>query len=119
MSMSDPLSITINAVTTTLGKIRDDGLLSEYQSVDESLNLIVSHLRIQKTRRVKTIMKLVVKKNATDPISGLSVAVSTTYQWSMDRPTFGWTDQQIKNDVDGLNGLLTLVNVTKLRGLEH
>jgi len=118
MSFADPTSVTINGVAISLAKIRDDGLTSEYNSVDGLHNLVISHNRL-KSGRIKTIVKLTVFRNVVNPLTGLTVTESVTHQHSIDRPAYGWTATLLDQEQDGLSGLLTAANMTKLFGLEH
>lgn len=118
MSFADPTSITINGVAIAVNKIRDDGLTSEYMSVDQTLNLIISHQRL-KTGRIRTLVKMTMARTVVNPLTGLNVVESSTHQYTFDRPAYGWTATFIDQEQDGLTGLLTLANVTKLFGLEH
>jgi len=118
MSFADPTTITINGVALSLAKIRDDGLTSEYNSVDGLYNLLISHNRL-KSGRIKTVVKLTVFRTVVHPLTGLNVTESVTHQYSFDRPPYGWTATFLDQESDGLMALLTLANMTKLFGLEH
>jgi len=119
MSLADPIvTFILNGVTISLAKIRDDGLLSEYNSIDGLVNLVVSHQRL-KTGRIRTLQKLTVFRDVVNPTTGLTVRESTTHQWTVDRPGFGWTATLWKQESDALNGLQSTTHVTKLFGLEH
>lgn len=118
MSLADPITtFTLNGVVINLNKIRDDGLLSEYNSVDGLVNLVVSHQRL-KSGRIRTLQKLTVFRDVVNA-SGVTVRESITHSKTMDRPGFGWNPTLIKQEIDALNGLQTTAHVTKLFGLEH
>lgn len=118
MSFADPTVITLSGTAINLNKIRDDGLTSEYMSVDQNVNLIISHQRLG-NGRIRTLVKMKVLRQVVNPLTGLNVTESSTHSHTIDRPAFGWTAAFLDAEQDALNGLLTLANVTKLFGLEH
>lgn len=118
MSFLDPTTITVNSIAIPLNKIRDDGLTSEYMSSDQSVNLVISHQRL-KNKRIRTLLRMQQTKSVTNPLTGQSVLESATFSTTIDRPPYGWTAVDLKQAVDGLYGLLSQANVTKLYGLEH
>lgn len=118
MSFPDPVAGTLNSVAFSLNEIRDDGLLSEYISSDQTIKLVIQHTRTNKGR-IRSQMNLTVYRSIVNPLTGLTVQESSSHQYSWDRPAFGWTATFGDQEKNALTGLLTTANMTKLFGLEH
>lgn len=66
MALSDPTSVTYNAVATNLARTNVQGRSSTYTSADGALSLDVSHA--VRGGRESTLVKLSHKKTTTDPL---------------------------------------------------
>lgn len=113
----DPTSVTINSVAKSMPRVFNDGLSSEYKTSDGLYQLDISHQETGASR-IRTLVKLTTKKVAADPLTAVNTNVSDTVQITFDRPAFGFTDVDLYQQLQGLAGLLTQANVTKLYGFE-
>lgn len=117
MALTDPQSITVDAVPVTLNRIKSDGYRSEYLSDDESFKMTVSHQETKgRTRRMIRIDNRVV---AADPLSSVNEYKSLGVYVVIDEPEYGFADADIDNIVQALTGWLTTQNVVKLCTNQH
>lgn len=117
MALSDPQSVTVNAVAQSLPRVSSNGGSSEYQKDDGSYKLVVSRT-IGKRRRY--MVRLDARKIAADPLAS---ANNQEYQAAaylvIDCPKVGYSNTELKDIVLGLAGWLTSANVLKVVGNEN
>lgn len=106
MALSDPTTVTYNAVATSLARISASGRSSTYASADGSLVLDVSHS--VKGAKEGSLVKLTHKKTSTDP---LFPAQNRPYTMSVhavvNRPhDQGYSDAEATLVWDALSALL-------------
>lgn len=120
MSFSDPLSVTISGVTTSLPRVSVGDDKSEYQSGDGLIRVEASHQ--YKVERIRRMFRLDTNKITADvqrPAENRSVSMSAYVVF--DIPTWGYTNAEALANWAGLNTLLTAntnANVSKLLGGE-
>jgi len=119
VALSDPQSITINAVANTLPRVSVGPNNSVYQKDTGDVKLSVSSTYGKRTRRAARID---FRKTAADP---LFPAQNAPYSLSMtlvaDVPTTGYTIAEQKQILDALTGWFTAssgANATKFLGGE-
>ena len=118
MSLSDPQSVTINAVAQTLARVSSSGTASVYQKDDATVKLSVSH---QFGKRKRTLVRLDFQKIAVDPLLAVNQQYSMSVNLTVDRPLTGFTVAEQKQIVDALTAYLTAssgANTTKILGSE-
>lgn len=117
MALSDPKTVTINAVPSDLARVDVTGSKSIYSKDDGLITLTVSH---QNGKRKRAYVRLDVQKTAPDPlISATAVIYNMSAALTVDRPLVGFTIAEQKQIVDGLVGLLTATtgaDTTKILG---
>jgi hypothetical protein len=120
MSFSDPLSVTISGVATSLPRVSVGEDLSEYQSGDGLIRVEASHqYKVERTRRM---IRLDANKITADPFrdnENRQVSMSTYVVF--DTPKVGYSAAEILAVWAGFNTLLTAssnANVSKLLGGE-
>jgi len=117
---TDPQSVTINSVATSLPKVSSGTNASEYKTADGLAKLAISS---QYGKRVRRMVRLDSSKIAADPLSaGQSLPVSMSAYLVVDVPLVGYTNAEQKYIVDALSGWLTAssgANVTKVLGGEN
>ena len=121
MALSDPQSVTINAVANSLPRVLSGpGALSKYQKDDANGALTVAHTYGKRTR---SQVRLDFRKVAPDPlISAQNIYYSMSAYLVVDRPITGFTITEAKQIVDALTAWLTAssgANVTKVLGGEN
>lgn len=117
--LTDPQSITINAVANSLPRVSTGNHQSTYQKDDGNVKLIVSSAYGKRTRRTARVEY---RKTAQDP---LFPAQNTPYSMScyivVDVPVVGFSVTEQKQIVDAVTAWLSAssgANVTKLLGGE-
>lgn len=119
MALSDPQSVTINTVTTSLPRVATAGTSSTYQNVDGTIKMTVSH---QNGKRNRHLIRLEHNKIAPDPlISSTSIKYNMASHLVIDVPVTGYTATEAKQVVDGFIAALTASSgalITRLIGGE-
>jgi hypothetical protein len=119
MSLADPLSVTISAVTTPLPRTSVEDDRSEYTSADGLIQIIASHDYGKRTRRM---VRLDTSKITSDPFKPTeNVKVGMSVYTVLDLPPAGFTNADALAAWVGFNTLLTAssnANVSKLLGGE-
>jgi hypothetical protein len=119
MSLADPLSVTISAVTTPLPRTSVEDDRSEYTSADGLIQTIASHDYGKRTRRM---VRLDTSKITSDPFKPTeNVKVGMSVYTVFDLPPAGFTNADVLAAWVGFNTLLTAssnANVSKLLGGE-
>lgn len=112
---SDPQSVTINTVASSLPRISVGDRTATYVKDDESVKLNIAHTTT-KSGRVRRTVRLDVNKVAADPfISGNNREVSSSAYIVIDEPEDGaYTNTELLNNVKGLLGWLNDANLTKV-----
>jgi hypothetical protein len=117
---TDPQSVTINGVATSMPRVSSSANQSTYKTADQLTQFALSS---QYGRRVRRMARLDSSKIAADPLTaGQSLPVSMSAYLVVDVPLVGYTIAEQKYYVDALTGWLTLTsgsNVTKLLGGEN
>lgn len=113
MALSDPQSVTINAVANSLPRVATGLNQSEYKKDDGNVILSISH---QYGRRTRRAVRLQHKKIATDPLmSGINVETSMSVTLVIDTPkTAFYTNVEVKQIVDALTAYLTASSGAKV-----
>jgi hypothetical protein len=119
VSFTDPLSITISAVTTPLPRIDIQGNKSVYQSSDGLLAVTADHSYDKRTRRV---LRLDTSKMTPDPFRPAeNVKRSMSSYMVFDLPPAGYTNAEALAAYVGFKTLYTATSdlmITKLLGGE-
>lgn len=120
MALTDPQSVTINGVATSLPRITAGVNQSSYQSNDGLVKLAVSHTYGRRTRRV---IRLDQAKIAADPFApSVNQKFNNAVYLVVDTPVTGFTVAEAKYDVDALLAALSASSgalITKLLGGEN
>lgn len=120
MALTDPQSVTINAITTPLPRVSTGVNQSKYVSNDGLVSLTASHAYGRTTRR---LVRLDHSKIAPDPmISDRNIKHSMSAHLVIQVPVTGYTVTEAKQIVDGLLATLTASSgalITKVLGGEN
>lgn len=117
MALTDPQSITINAVPTSLPKVESTGQKSVYRSADGAIVLTVSHTSMGggRYRHLVRIDKTVV---SADPFSAQNTSKTFSVYTVIDQPSFGFDTTAIQQIVAGFQTLLSGTLIGRIVGLE-
>jgi hypothetical protein len=121
MALSDPQSVTINAVANSLPRISMALNSGAFQKDDATVRLDVSHN--QTAKRSRHYVRLSHSKIAPDPlISSTNIKYSMSVSINFDTPPTGYTVAEQKQVVDGFIAWLNAssgANITKILGAEN
>lgn len=119
MSLADPQSITISAVTSSLPRISVGDDESEYSSGDGLIRMVASHNYGKRNRR---LLRVDVSKLTADPFKPAeNVKVSMSHYLVFDLPPAGFTAVEALAVYTGFKTLYTASSdtvITKLLGGE-
>ncbi len=101
MAFNDPQSITISGTTTPLVRILTGTTVGSFKSADGTIELTLDPRGTAKRRR--NVARLYVKKNVTDPLTGLVTVQGYMVSKTFDRPITGITDADIEAAEVALN----------------
>lgn len=113
---SDPFSITIDGVSSSLPRTKSEGLSSTYQRADGNLIEVISHQ--VSNNRIRSLLKVTQRIVAADVLTSVNDFQSASVQVVIDRPIDGFSVAQIQKLVAGTLGQLSDANIAKLYGQE-
>lgn len=113
--LSDPQSVTIDAVAKSMPAIERGKFRSLYREATGDHELVISSTF---SKRDRSAVKLTATSTAADPFSAETVEVSASVYLVMDRPKFGFTATEVDDLVQGLCTWLSTANVTAVIGGE-
>lgn len=121
MSFTDPLSVTISAVTTPLPRTEVDGDKSIYTSADGLLVVSADHSLTGGSRK-RHVLRIDASKITSDPFKPAeNVKVSTSCYVVFDTPPAGYTNTEVLAVYTGFKTMFTASSdamITKLLGGE-
>lgn len=116
---ADPQTITINAGARTAPRVLTGSEVGRFVSPEQDAIIEVEHLN--KGRR-RSVVRLVEKKLATDPLTSINSQVNQSISLSINRPNVGFTEAEVLVTVKALLTWLsagTDANLKKLIGGEN
>lgn len=105
MAFTDPQSITIDAVATSLPRINVGNYGSEYRSSDGLIRLSANSAYGKRTRQVIRVDHRKIEPNLVVPAQNDEVSMSAYLV--LDRPRVGYTNAQALSVYTGFNALIT------------
>jgi hypothetical protein len=119
MAFSDPQSLTINSVATSLPRTGFGDNTGTFTSADGAVRLTVTH---QNGKRNRTTIRVDHSKVTADPfVANVNQKVGMSAYLVADRPVNGYTQTEVKQIVDALTAYLTAstgANVSRALGGE-
>jgi hypothetical protein len=119
MAFSDPQSLTINSVATSLPRTSFGDNSGAFTSADGTVKLAVSHILGKRQRRT---IRVDHSKIAADPfVPNVNQKVGMSAYLVIDTPVNGYSATEAKQIVDALTAYLTAstgANVTRVLGGE-
>jgi len=119
---TDPLSLTINGVASSLPRISQETakgtITSLYQNSDETLKVTISH---QKTGagRIRSVVRVDQRKIVTSPLDSSSSDYDTLSCYTVfERPEYGFSQLEMQYLETALEGLIDNTAIGKLYGRE-
>lgn len=102
MALSDPQSIKIGEVESSLPRVNTGNFSSQYESDDGT---VVLKLSTQESNRKRHVLRVDVSKIAEDPLTSDNLEVSMSAYVVIDRPLVGFDNTEALNVVKGLEAL--------------
>lgn len=106
MSFTDPLSVTISAVTTPLPRTNVEGDKSEYTSADGLIRVTADHTVGKRARRMLRIDTSKLAPDPFRPAENVKVSMSNYMVFDLPYPA-GYTNAEALAVYQGLKGLYT------------
>lgn len=120
--LTDPQTITVNAVAKAMPRVKQDGLSSLYQLADETFKLEVSHQTNQKKGetfgRVRSLVRFTQRAIVTNPLDSSNDYDTLSIQLVVDRPNYGFTSAQLDQLRAGFFAWLDTTMTGKIFGQE-
>lgn len=120
MSFADPQSVTVNAVAISMPRTSSGTNSGVFTSADGNSRMSVAHAYGKRTRRT---IRLDTSKVAADPLlTTQNVKSSSSVYLVVDAPIAGFTNTELKQQVDGFLAALTAssgAKITQLLGGEN
>lgn len=113
---TDPQSVTINGVGTTMPRIKLGSSDSTFRTADETVQFRISHQ--QSKSRMRRMVRLDQTVIAADPLTAQNTSQTAGVYLVIDEPKFGFTDTQLDYLVDALIAWLSSANIAKVLGSE-
>jgi hypothetical protein len=114
--LSDPQTITVNAVAKVLPRIKQEGQSSLYMIADQTFSLEVSHQPSKKAgkNRIRTMVRFTQRKVVPDPLTAVNDFEDCPIQLVIDRPQSGFSATEIDQLWAGFKTWLDTAQMTKL-----
>lgn len=119
--LTDPQTITVNAVAKTMPRVQSTGTTAVYQLADQTYKLEVSHQVTAKTRgnsRIRTLVRFSQRKVVADPLTAVNDYETGSLQLVIDRPEVGFSATELDQMSAGFKTWLDTTMMGKLFGLE-
>lgn len=114
--LTDPQSVTINSVATSLPKTNVGQTTNVYTSADGVTAMTTK--QNSTASRFRREIRLSQHKVAADPISGLNKDLGVSVYFVIDEPKSGFSDTEIGYLIDALKTWLSSANYLKVLGGE-
>lgn len=115
--LADPQTVTVDSVPISCARISSESTKSVYASADGNFKLTISHQPGKgRVRRMIRIDKTIV---AADPLNSENEFKTAGIYLVVDEPTYGFTDDEIDDVIQGFKAWLTTGNVTAVLTSQH
>jgi hypothetical protein len=116
MAFTDPQSITVDGVATSLPRVLTGTTVGSFKSADAVKEVTIDPRGSAKRRR--NVVRFYSKRNTVDPLNpAISITSQSMVSVTIDRPLTGAIDADIEKDLLGLIGWLTASTNANLKKL--
>jgi len=115
--LTDPQSVTVNAVAIPLPRTQMGATQNGYTSADGNTQMTTK--QNVTASRFRREVRLSQKKIAADPISAVNTEKGVSVYLVVDEPRAGFSDIEIGYLIDALKAWLTSANYNKVLGGEY
>lgn len=116
MALTDPQSVTVNAVAQSMPRVEVGTKKAAYITNDENFRLDVSHS--DSGNRVRSLVKVTQRKVVTDPLSSENDYDTSSLQIVLDRPKVGFSLAELEHLRTGVLAWYTTAKFAQLFGQE-
>jgi len=118
--LTDPQSVTVNAVAQSMPRITAGGTSATYQKNDETFTLRVSHTKSASKGkgRIRSMARIDQQAVVADPLTSVNDYETLSFYCVIDRPEKGFSSTQVQQLVTGFQAWLDSTMVGKLYGQE-
>lgn len=118
--LTDPQSVTVNAVAQSLPRVSSNGTSAIYQKADQTFKLEVSHMGTKKgtKTRKRSLVRFTERAVVADPLTAVNDYDTAAISIVIERPEFGFTTTRIDQLWAGLKAAIDSAMITKLCGDE-
>lgn len=118
--LSDPQTITVNAIAKAMPRLTSEGQHSFYQLADQTFGLDILHRTIKREGKTRVVSRAAFSQRAVvpDPLTSVNDFENVVVSVQIDRPEAGFTSTQIDQMVAGFKTWLDSTMVGKLYGRE-
>lgn len=118
MAFTDPQSVTINSIASSMPRVESSGQKSVYRDATSEHKLTLSHQSTGK-KRIRHAVRLDVRKIVADPLTAINDYEDLSMYIVIDEPEYGFADADIALILTGFLAWFTSGNVAKVLGNEH
>jgi hypothetical protein len=115
--LTDPQSVTVNAVAQSMPRVSSSGTSSKYQKADETFSLSISHTK-DKSGRIRSLARIDQRAIVQNPLDLTNDYDTLTWYVVLDRPSYGFTMTQAEQLATGFLAWLNTAMVDKIWGQE-
>lgn len=115
MAFSDPQSITIAGNAKSMPRVSSDGFKSVYQNTDGTYRLVIEH-QTTKNGIIRSTVRFENTMIAADPISSTNKSIMDAITITFTRPSWGFTETNVKDHAAGLFAWATATVVGQIFG---
>lgn len=105
MAFPDPITITINAVSTPFNKTSETPTSTRYMNSDESVETLITQ-EVTKAGRRRRKVRMTTFAVVIDSLSGGNERESFTVEFILDEPENGFSDTEIGYKISALTSVL-------------
>lgn len=114
--LTDPQTLTVNAVAKTLARVEQTGSRANYATQDELFSLVVSHQR--SGQKTESLMKYTQKAVVSDPLTAVNDFQELGIQIKFTRPDFGFSQTQVEQLWAAIKAHIDNTMIGKIYGRE-
>lgn len=120
MALSDPQTVTVNAVAQVMPRVNSGNLNALYQKADQTFGLEVSHqeAKVSGKTRFRHRYRLTERAVVTSQLDSSNSFDTCSITIIIDRPEFGFTATRVKQLVAGVEAHIDDALVDKIYGRE-
>lgn len=120
MALTDPQSITVNAIAKSMPRILSEGAHSLYRKSDLTFSLDIRHRNVTRNRKkyVVSTVQFAQRKIVSDPLTSEQDYEVAFWSVQLDKPEVGYTDTELSDMWTGFKTWYDTTMVGRIIGQE-